>query len=472
MDIIGRTSQKQELERYYNSEKPELIIVYGRRRVGKTYLVRQYFESNFAFYFTGTVNAGTSENLANFEKALTEYGGTSSRPARTWGEAFDKLKKLLISKRTKNVKQVIFIDEMPWLDTRDSDFLPAFDYFWNHWASAVPEMLFMGCGSATSWITKNLFQNRGGLHNRITGGIYLAPFSLSECEDYFKYKNIVMTRYQMAECYMIFGGIPFYLNLFLRNLSLSQNVDRLCFADKAPLRYEFEELYRSLFSNPKKHIAIVEALATKKIGMTRVELSKKSKLQPNGHLTQALNELEQCDFIEKCSDFTKSKHGSYYYLKDPFTLFYLKYLKDNTSKDDYFWTNFLEDGGYRAWCGYAFEQLCRIHIKQIKDKLGILGVSTEVTSWRSKDSNPGAQIDLLIKRRDGVINLCEMKCTKHPYIINKDEASKLEQKKSVFIKESGTKNAVHITLVTTWGVEKKEYSGLTQSEIILDDLFS
>ena len=470
MNIIGRKAQKLELERYYNSDKPEFIIVYGRRRVGKTYLIKEFFKGNFAFYFTGTMGTD-AENLANFDKAIIEQGGTGTSASQNWGEAFDKLKTLLCKKSEQNGKKVVFIDEMPWLDARKSDFLSAFDYFWNSWASTIPEMLFIGCGSATSWITKKLFQNRGGLHNRITGRIYLAPFSLSECEEYFKFKNIVMTRYQMAECYMIFGGIPFYLSLFHSELSLSQNVDLLCFADKALLKFEFEELYKSLFINSHRHIAIVEALSKKKTGMTRTELCKESKLQPNGHLTQALKELEQCDFIEKYIDFTKSKNDSYYYLKDPFTLFYIKFMMDNNTKDEYFWTNYLEDGGYRAWCGYAFEQLCRIHIKQMKEKLGILGVSTETMSWRSKNAKPGAQIDLLIKRRDGVINLCEMKYLKHPYLINKNEAIELERKKSVFLQETNAKSAIHITMVTTWGLEKKGHSSVAQSEIVLDDLF-
>ena len=469
MNITGRKTEMRELQRYYDSDRPELIIVYGRRRVGKTYLVKEFFENNFAFYFTGTVGAPNHKNLANFDKAIIEFGGAVTRASKNWSDAFEKLKALIAGKPGR--KKVVFFDEMPWLDARESGFLPAFDYFWNSWASAVPEILFIGCGSATSWITKKLLQNRGGLHNRITGRIYLAPFSLGECEEFFKNSGIEMTRYHMAECYMIFGGIPFYLNLFHSDISFSQNVDRLCFADKAPLRYEFEELYRSLFKTPRRHIAIVEVLSKKRTGMNRAELSESCKLPPNGHFTETLSELEQCDFIEKYTDFTKPKNGSYYYLKDPFTLFYLRYMKNNNTKDEYFWTNYTEDGGHRAWCGYAFEQLCRTHIRQMKEKLGILGVSTDTTSWRSGNTTPGAQIDLLIARRDGVINLCEMKYSKHPHVITKAEASELERKKSVFLLETGAKSAIHITLVTIWGLEKKGYFSIAQSEIVLEDLF-
>lgn len=468
MGIVGRKAEIRELERFYDSGQSELIVIYGRRRVGKTYLIREHFKS-FTFYFTGSVGVSNKANLINFDKAIKEYGGKAKTSSKNWSDAFEKLKELL--QNAPKGRKVVFIDEMPWLDTRKSDFLPALDYFWNSWASAVPEVLFIGCGSATSWITKKLFQNRGGLHNRVTGRIHLAPFSIGECEEFFRSRNVEITRYQLAECYMIFGGIPYYLNLFDRGLSFTQNVDRLCFAPSAPLYDEFDELYKSLFNSPHRHVAIVEALARKSYGLNRSELCQIAKMQPNGHLTEALNDLEQCDFVERFFDFTKNKKGAYYYLKDPFTLFFLRYMKDNNTKDEYFWTNSIDDGTRRAWSGYAFEQLCRIHIKQIKAKLGILGVSTSTASWRSNESSPGVQVDLLISRKDGVINLCEMKYTKHLYEITKKDAALLERKKSVFAMETGTRHAIHITMVTTYGLAKKGYFGVAQSEITMNDLF-
>ena len=470
MDIIGRIAEQRELKRHYESGQPELVIVYGRRRVGKTFLIREYFDGGFAFYFTGAVLSKDVDNLANFDSALAEYGGEAMPASKNWREAFGKLKKLL--KETKGARKVVFFDEMPWLDTHGSGFLQAFDYFWNSWASGNPEIMFIGCGSATSWITKNIFKNRGGLHNRVTGRIYLAPFSLGECEEFFMSKHIQITRYQMVESYMVFGGIPYYLNLFDKEASFSQNVDRLCFSSSAPLKNEFEELYKSLFSNPHRHIAIVEALSKSNSGLSRNEISNMAGIAPNGHLTGTLNELEQCDLIEKYTDFTKRKNGAQYYLKDPFTLFYLRFINGNDTKDEYFWTNFAEDGAHRAWCGYAFEQVCRIHIRQMKKRLGISGVSTSTMAWRSKDSAPGAQIDLLISRRDGVINLCEMKYAKHPYEIGRAEADGLERKRAVFLMETGARSAVHITMVTTYGLAKTGYFGVVQSEITMADLFA
>jgi hypothetical protein len=327
------------------------------------------------------------------------------------------------------------------------------------------------CGSATSWILKKLFKNKDALHNRLTGRIYLGPFSLHECEEFFQDRGVIMTRYQMLESYMVFGGIPYYLDLFQKGLSLSQNIDRLCFGNRAPLKDEYHELYQSLFENYDRHIAIVEELSNRKSGMTRDELSTNKALPANGHLTAALEELEQCGIIIKFSDFTRPKNGAYYRLVDPFTLFYLKYMRDNHSKDEYYWTNYIEDGAKHAWVGYAFELLCLLHISEIKRTLGISGMSTNSVAWRSKNHSPGAQIDLLIDRRDGVINICEMKYSKHPYTIDKSDAEDLERKVATFASETGTEQALHITMVTTYGISQKGYASIMQSEINMDNLF-
>jgi hypothetical protein len=469
MALVGRDYEKRELEHYYESGRPELVAVYGRRRVGKTFLIREYFHGDFAFYFTGVIGASNTVHLRNFDEAIHEFGGNRKPASKDWSDAFNKLRELLSAKPTG--RKVVFIDEMPWIDSRGSDFLLSFDYFWNSWASANPDILFIVCGSAASWITKKLFKNKGGLHNRVTGRIHLAPFSLGECEEFYRDRGIEITRYQMLESYMIFGGIPFYLDLFDRSLSFSQNVDKLCFANGAPLRNEYEELYKSLFRNADRHMKIVEILSERKEGMTRTDIEKRGGGAANGHMTETLSELEQCDFIERYADFTTLKHGAKYSLKDPFTLFFLRYLRGNDFKDEYFWTNYAEDGGHRAWSGYAFEQVCRAHLKQIKKALGIAGVSTRASAWRSAARRPGAQIDLVIERRDGVINLCEMKYTTHPYTIGADEADALERKKGVFITETGSRSAVHITMITTYGLERKGYFGVAQSEVTMGDLF-
>ena len=471
MKIVGRIREQIELRRYFESGKPEFIAVTGRRRVGKTYLIKEMFARDMSFYYSGIIgkNVTNDYQLRRFDETIAEYGGATGSVSQCWADAFRKLRRLL--EASPKSRQVVFIDELPWIDAPKSDFLPALDHFWNTFASSKPDVMLIVCGSSASWMVKNLFENKGGLHNRITGRIILAPFTLGECEALFNEYGIVMNRYQIAEIYMIFGGIPYYLGMLEKGLGPTQNVDRLLFVHNAPLRNEFNEVYRSLFRAADRHINIVTALSKAKGGMTRDEIIKAALIPGGGNLTKNLHELEQCGFIEKYADFTKPKNNASYRLLDLFTLYWLKYVKDNNTKDEYYWTNLLDDGGRRGWSGYAFEQLCLHHIPQIKRKLGISGISTEVFTWRSKEYRPGAQIDLLISRKDGVINLCEMKYSLHPYTISPQDDRDLQNKKLAFLSETGTRKAIHLTMVTTYGLTGKGHRAAVQSEVTLDDLF-
>ena len=471
MKIVGRLREQTELNRYFNSGNPEFIAVTGRRRIGKTYLVKELFSRDIVFYFSGSLgkNVTNDYQLQRFDDTVAEFGGEARPVSKNWAEAFGKLRQLLKTQSEK--RQVIFIDELPWLDAPKSDFLPALDHFWNTFASARVDIMLIVCGSAASWIVRNLFENKGGLHNRVTGRIWLAPFSLAESEAYFKENGVVMNRYQIAESYMVFGGVPYYMNMFEKGLGPTQNIDKLLFVENAPLKNEFNEVYRSLFRACDRHIRIVGALSKKKAGMTRDEIIMSENIPGGGNLTKTLCELEQCGFIEKYSDFTRPINSACYRLIDPFTLYWLKYVKNNQTKDDYYWTNLIDDGSRRAWSGHAFELLCLRHLAQIKQKLGILGISTEVFTWRSKESQPGAQIDLLISRKDGVVNLCEMKYSLHPVTLTQKDDEGLQYKRTAFIAETGTRKAVHITMVTTYGLTEKGNKASVQSEVTLNDLF-
>ena len=471
MKIIGRIYEQAELKRFYESGKPEFIAITGRRRVGKTFLVREFFSNEMFFHFSGLIgkNVTNKYQLSLFDKAIEAHGGKQDSQSKCWGDAFQKLQEL-IKAQTKD-RKVIFIDELPWLDAQKSDFLPALDYFWNTFASSRKDIMLIVCGSAATWMVKNIFENKGGLHNRITGRLNLAPFTLGECEAFFSEQGIVVNKYQVAEIYMVFGGIPFYLNMFKKHLGPTQNIDQLLFVKNAPLKNEYHEVYRSLFRSPERHLSIVNELAKTKSGLTRDEIIRATKIPGGGNLSNTLKELEQCGFIEKYSDFTKQKKDSYYRLIDPFSLFWLKFVNDNHTKDEYYWTNLIDDGGRRAWSGHAFEMLCLHHIPQIKQKLGISGISTQVFSWRSKNHTPNVQIDLLISRRDGVINLCELKFTLHPYTITAKYAQELLNKQMAFKAETDTRSALHITVVTSYGLAKKGHWTAAQSEVMLDDLF-
>jgi len=469
-EIIGRTEEISRLNDYLDSGQPEFLVVYGRRRVGKTFLVRGFFKNKFDFYMSGAENASKGQQLFNFTVALNKYSNLPYPPVKTWQAAFVQLRHFLENKKNKG-RIVVFFDELPWLDNSKSGFLSAFEYFWNTYASSDDKIFLVVCGSATSWITNKILRNRGGLHNRVTHQICLNPFTLHETEKFLQSRNIVLDRYQIAECYMIMGGIPYYIEQLQKNKSIYQNVDNLLFNNSGVLRNEFEKLYASLFRNSEKYVEIVEALSSKNKGLSREEIVKITGVADGGTLTKMLEELELCDFIHSYYSFGKQKKNRLYQLVDFYSLFYLNFIKNQPATDENYWTNIIDNSSHRAWSGYAFEQLCLMHAPQIRRKLGISGVLTYSSSWRSKDSELGAQIDLVIDRRDRVINLCEMKYADNEFTITKEYDKVLRNKRSVFKEETRTSKTVHTTMITTYGVKHNEYWSTIQSEVILDDLF-
>ncbi len=469
-NFIGREKEKARLQEAYHSRESEFVVIYGRRRVGKTWLVREVFDNNFTFYHAGLSKVKTRGQLKEFAKSLHLYGENKTIP-KDWSEAFTRLSHLI--EQSQQPRKVIFIDEMPWLDTARSDFMPALEHFWNSWVSARQDVLLIACGSATSWIIKKLFKNKGGLHNRITDRMRIHPFSLYECELYANHNGLEMLRQEIAETYMVFGGIPYYWKLISPKLSLPQNIDELIFNEDGQLAHEYEELYASLYAHPEKHIKIIEALGKKKCGLTRTEIVEHTKLPDNGSLSDILEELIQCGFIRKYCHFTRNVKDALYQLIDNFTLFYFNFRAGQPMPNGPFWMSQIDTHVHSTWKGLAFENLCLLHIRQIKQALGIAGIVSNEYSWfaRKEDGKKGAQIDLLIDRSDNRINICEMKCVEEPYEITEKDQESLINKKNRFKEAVGIEKAVHIVLVTTKGIKRNKYSDVIHNSITLDHLF-
>jgi len=470
MEIIGRKRERRILTRCESSEKPEFVAVYGRRRVGKTYLVTEHFHNKFAFSVTGISEGNLREQLSEFRRSLMKhYQGDAPMP-KNWHEAFAMLEERIAQDPALG-KKTIFIDEMPWLDTHKSDFLPALEHFWNAFASRRPDILLIVCGSAASWMIRNLIDNYGGLHNRVTETIVVEPYSLCDCEAFYRDRGIAFNRRQAAEAYMILGGIPYYMDSMDKMFGLNQNIDLLLFGKNAKLGNEFTRLYHSLFRHAGSHISVVETLAVGAAGMSRQELATASGVSDGGGLTKVLSDLESCGLVAQSHDIKKKRNGDYFKLVDFYSLFYLKYLKNRSNTDPHFWTNYLSDPAHAAWCGYAFERLCMAHVGQIKQRLGISGIITNVYAFRSAQQKGGAQIDMLIDRRDDTINLCECKYANKPYALTEKDVADLERKKEVFLRETGTRKSIHITIITANGLAHNPYRNEIQAEITLDDLF-
>ena len=473
-NIVGRKDEITRLDRCMESVSAQLIIVYGRRRVGKTYLINEYYDNSFAFKLTGAYKMAKAFQLESFAEELKMQSGEHRAIPSNWREAFSQLREYLEILPTTE-KQVVFFDEMPWLDTPQSDFLPVFEWFWNSWASTRKNLVFIVCGSATSWMTENIADNKGGLFNRQSCRIYLEPFTLHETEIFLKSIGITWSHYEIAECYMIMGGIPYYLNLLNNTLSYTQNIDRLFFKRKGELWDEFGLLYRTLFSNSESYIKIVEALSTKNGGITRNEIIQKTGLPSNGALSEMLSNLTASGFVRVMNFYCKKKKDALYQLSDYYTAFYFRYIKNNYGKDENYWSNAIDNPARRSWAGLTFEQLCKDHIPQIKNKLGISGVLSEESIWYTQGDEElgisGAQIDLLIERRDRVINICEMKFSINEFVIDKAYDMALRNKLDSFRRMTNCKKAIQTTMITTYGVKQNKYSGFIQSQITLDDLF-
>ena len=469
MEIIGRKQEINLLKMSTESDKPELIAVYGRQRVGKTFLIRQHFKDNFAFYSTGIYQGTKQEQLAFFNKQLNEKAKGAYPMANDWFSAFDQLQHLLMHSNKKT--KVIFLDELPWMDTPRSRFLKAFETFWNSWGCSQPDVKLIVCGSATTWMTDKLLGGKGGLRGRVTRNIPLTPFNLLETEQLLVKQGINWNRRQVLDCYMVLGGIPYYLSLLQKNLSMVQNIDTLFFAPSAQLKNEYDFLFQSLFNQAETYKSIVALLSKKTIGLSRQEIIRNLNLQDNGGLTEILDNLCKCDFTRKYSAFGKQERDALFQLTDLFSLFYLKFVKGYHGQDANHWSNMLDTPVQNTWRGYAFEQVCLLHIPQIKKALGINGIQSDVCSWQNRDNEQGGQIDLLIDRRDQTINLCEMKYSPAQYTITKAYHEKLLQRREWFRQQTKTRKALHLTMITTHGILPNKHSGDIQSEVTMEELF-
>jgi uncharacterized protein len=471
--MVAREKERKQFDDLVKAKVSDFVVVYGRRRVGKTYLIREHFKQQFSFYTSGLANSSTQKQLVSFYSSLQEYNteNIEIEIPKTWFEAFQSLRKILTKNKSK--KKVIFIDELPWFDTQKSSFLSAIEHFWNSWASARKDILLITCGSSASWMINKLINNKGGLHNRVTQKMKIVPFTLAECELYLKWKKINFSRYQIVEMYSVLGGIPYYLNGLEKGLSVTQNINKMCFNEDGMMVNEFQNLYASLFKNSEIHVEIITALAKKSKGLTRNDIISTAKIPNGGGTTKVLNELVECGFARRYYQFDKKNKDCIYQLTDFYSLFYLKFIKDNKKAVADFWINGIDNPMRRSWSGYAFEQVCLMHLPEIKHKLGISGMMTSEASWRSSSSENGAQIDLLIDRRDQVVNLCEMKFSINEFTINKKYEMELRNKIGTFRSETKTKKAVFLTLITTFGVKQNEYYGdLVQNEINMNDFFN
>lgn len=473
--MIGRKKEQEELLRRYRRAKAEFVAIYGRRRVGKTTLVAETFDNQFTFHHAGLSpvdgkkQGAMERQLDHFYHSLVQYGLKDRNKPENWMEAFYALEELLTQKDSSE-RQVIFIDELPWMDTPRSGFITALEAFWNGWACLRKNVMLVVCGSASSWILDKLINNHGGLYNRVTCEIHLKPFSLHECEAFLRSNEVRFTRYEIAECYMIFGGIPYYLDAMDERLSLAQNIDRQFFERDARLRDEYDRLFNSIFTNPDMMKSIISLLYRRRGGYTRKEISEMMGISGKS-LTTCLKALVGSDFVERYVPFGQGKRDASYKLVDPFCLFYLHFVQNQVRMDEHFWTHQQAGQAVITWRGLAFENVCFLHIPQIKRALGISGVHSNQSAWVLRREEENTQADLIIDREDHVVNVCEIKFYSNEFSVNKSYYRELLARQDILREHISPRSAIYQTLISTFGLKKDEYAGIFTQTVTLDDLF-
>ena len=453
--FIGREREVDELRDALESPFSELVAVIGRRRVGKTYLVETTYGDQIVFRASGLQNTGRRGQLKNFQKQLSLTTRSEVDAFDDWLDAFFRLSQYLETLDWTE-KRVVFLDEIPWFATRRSDFLAGLSWFWNSWA-VRQNIVVVICGSAASWMIQKVVNDRGGLHNRITRRIHLEPFNLRETERYLQARQLDFTRYQILQLYLCLGGIPHYLRSVRRGMSAAQNIERLCFGNTALLAGEFDRLYPALFSRSEKHVAVIRALSTKWHGLTHSELLKLVPFSSSGTLSRILGELEHSGFIRRFRSFGLKRVKQLIRLTDEYSLFYLKFIEGKAYEGDEIWQQLSQTPQFRTWSGYAFESICLKHVPQLKRALGISGIHSLSGSFYRKatDELPGAQIDLLIDRKDGVINLFEIKFSNDVLTVDQPLANRIRERKRIFRGATGTKKQLFNVLLTTFGYERR-----------------
>lgn len=474
--VIGREQEQEQFKKWLQSPQAEFAVIYGRRRIGKTHLVQEYFSEQMVFSFSGSYDTETDIQINNFYvelKRIWQKSETYAAP-KNWSEAFHILTDYLLTFKGKPEKIVVFIDELPWLDRTGAGFVSALAYFWNQHGSRLKNLILITCGSAASWILRKLLNDQGGLHNRVTKRMELKPFTLRETEIFCQYKNLKFTRYQIAQLYMVMGGVPFYWQAIEQGKSVAQVIDQLCFEENGLLAIEFKPLFQSLFKNAENHIQIIEILAKYPYGLTRSQLLEQSKVANGGSFVRIMEQLIDCGFVKALSPFGKKNKETVFRVIDFYSIFYLKFIKEKVSDRANVWQNLSNSANYPSWMGYAFENICLTHLKSIHEALGISGIYTQVSSFHFKgnEEQKGVQIDLVIDRNDGIINLCEAKFTNAEWTLTKDYTATLRRKRAIFQEITKTKKAVVTTILTSYPANQNAYyNEEIHSEVSLDKLF-
>lgn len=476
--MIGRKKELALLNSLCEEEKSKLVVVHGRRRIGKTFLVDYMFQTHrkdcLFFKFTGSADQNSSVQKDYFVEAIYEWFKVEpSKPIEKWHEVFIFLKRTIeaeIKEKNHQGKVIVFIDEVAWIDKHNkAGFLSAFGHFYNTYIEKNNNLIVILCGSNASWIKNKILKDTSGpLYHRVDVEIPLYPFDLQETKEYLiKEKRFDIDDKSVVDIYMILGGVAKYLSYLDSKLSIAQNINKLFFSLHAPLYSEYEALFKSLFyDKSSNHRKIMDLLISKQSGFEMMEIEKLLKEIKSSTLRVNIEELIDTGFIKPIARYAHASRNTKYIACDPLCNFFIKWVQPLSKNDiasliDYFETKSTSHD-YIIWQGFAFEM---VMISNIELYLKARGLSSGVKSigyWdyttQSEDES-GAQIDILIEYIGNTYDIVECKYYNDEFIIDKAYAKNIQNKKEMFIKY-GIKNKkfdLKVVMLTTYGTKINQY---------------
>lgn len=422
--FIGRTSELKELTNLFLKQTASLVILQGRRRIGKSRLIEEFGKNGTFYVFSGlppTPKTTKQSQLDEFANQLHLQTGLPEIKADDWNKLF-----LLLADKTKQGKIIILFDEISWMGSKDSDFLGKLKNAWDLHFKKNPELMLVLCGSVSSWIEKNIVSSTGFM-GRPSLYMTLEELPLNECNQFWDKQGKNISAFEKFKMLAVTGGVPRYLELINPKQSAEENIKRLCFSKNGPLLNEFEHIFSDIFSSRNEIYKNIVNQLVKGPAMAD-DLAINVGLTRTGTFDDYLNDLALGGFIAR--DYTwhintgKTSKLSQYRLKDNYVRFYLKYLlanKTKIQKDRYKNVALTLLPGWETMMGLQFENLVVNNNASIINLLGIKPeevISDNPFFQRPTTRQRGCQIDYLIQTKFDTAYICEIKFSKYAIGMN------------------------------------------------------
>jgi len=415
MKFIGRKKELESLDLLLKKKSASLVVIRGRRRVGKSRLIKEFVSDKKHWIFSGippVPGITKQRQLDAFSAQVAHNLGMPKIQVSEWLEHFN-----FLGQQAKGQKIVIVFDEISWMGSEDPDFLGQLKTAWDLTFSENPELIFILCGSVSSWIEDNILKSTGFV-GRISVDMVLEELSIAESGEFWGARKNKVSPYEKFKMLSVTGGIPKYLEEIIATQSAEDNIHRLCFQSDGLLFREFDQIFSDLFSKrAQTYSDIVKTLAHS--SLTLDEVCEKLDVEKSGSVSSCLDDLELAGFIqEDCTWNLSSKAESHlkkFRLKDNYLRFYLRYIepnKEKIAKGLFESKSFMLMPGWESVMGLQFENLVINNLKSLCKilRIDLLDIANAGPFFqRATQRQKGCQIDLMIQTKHNTLYVCEIK---------------------------------------------------------------